>query len=233
MFERARYPTKEAPILKRKKLHVPAGQSVTIDSILTVAEAETSGVSESKKRKKDKKEIEKESKSKNPIKDNKEQSKYDIFSGDDEINDFSLTKKPEKTEDPKETKETDKTADVINNQTAMEDLRKDDFVVVELSSTKGKKIRYVANIVSTEPIQCSFLKENNNIKNTYIYPQIPDLGVIEFNEIIAVMPHPTTLRRGGYQFQNNIVMKYKLVDYQSEIYFISLFLKFAVFFAFE
>ncbi|KAK9711473.1 hypothetical protein QE152_g25448 [Popillia japonica] len=152
IFEATRYPTKDRPQSKRKKLTVPAGQSITVDSIST-PEAHPSGSNQQRKKPK------KISK----LKTN--QSKYD-FSSSDEVDDLKLDLTEETYETDEETEETEETektkAREVTDYTLIdkEDLLQENaFVIVELRSQKGNKKRYVATITSKDPLQCSFLKE--------------------------------------------------------------------------
>lgn len=79
---------------------------------------------------------------------------------------------------------------------------------MELSSQKGNKIRYVAKILSTDPVECSFLKRSAKIDNAFVFPQIPDTSEVEPDEIIAILPPPNMLRRGAYTFSIDIKKQY-------------------------
>ncbi|KAK9686715.1 CENP-B N-terminal DNA-binding domain [Popillia japonica] len=84
IFEATRYPTKDHPQSKRKKLNVPADQSITVDSIST-PEAQPSGSNQQRKKPKT------------------NLSKYD-FSSSDEVDDLKLdlTEKTDMTDEETE-----------------------------------------------------------------------------------------------------------------------------------
>ena len=58
--------------------------------------------------------------------------------------------------------------------------------MIELTTERGKK--YFGKIISTNPLQCSFLKKNEKNYNCYTFPHIPDINDINLPEIIATLP---------------------------------------------
>lgn len=45
------------------------------------------------------------------------------------------------------------------------------------------------------------MRPNKKIPNAFIFPNVADEWVIEQSQIVKILPDPTKLRRGGYQFK--------------------------------
>lgn len=93
------------------------------------------------------------------------------------------------------------------NNINLENLEVDLFVEVQLETHSAKK-RFVARIIQLHPeITVTFLVPNRKIKNTFVFPNVPDVSLIDVEQIKKILEEPIKLRRGGYQF-NDIMESY-------------------------
>lgn len=94
------------------------------------------------------------------------------------------------------------------NSDVLSDVLAGQFVIVELTTDKSNKKRFVAEVQQTHPnIVCSFLR-NGHTAFAYIFPEVPDEAEILHTEIICKLPAPIKMRRGGYLFSKDYLNKY-------------------------
>ena len=84
-------------------------------------------------------------------------------------------------------------------------LKKDDFVEIQYGTDKQDKyfIGLIQNVVDDELFTVKFLRPNRKKENCFIFPVVDDVCVINKEQIKRLLPQPTALRRGGYQFAKN------------------------------
>ncbi|KAF5277380.1 hypothetical protein FQA39_LY06193 [Lamprigera yunnana] len=94
----------------------------------------------------------------------------------------------------------DQTDNSSENSTSFSNIAINDFIVVELKSEKGRKIRFIGKVISIEPCRCRFLRSSKKIPNGFIYPDTTDEGDIEADEFIGTLEPPEILKRGTLVF---------------------------------
>ncbi|KAG5881252.1 hypothetical protein JTB14_032964 [Gonioctena quinquepunctata] len=80
-----------------------------------------------------------------------------------------------------------------------------DYILVNLKTENGTFRELVAKIVHPQEngYLCTFLRMSEKVKNTYIYPAVEDIGLVEKNEIKIKLTIAATLWRGQIKFREN------------------------------
>ncbi|KAG5862945.1 hypothetical protein JTB14_023342 [Gonioctena quinquepunctata] len=80
-----------------------------------------------------------------------------------------------------------------------------DYILVNLKTENGTFREFVAKIVHPQEngFLCTFLRMSEKVKNTYIYPAVEDIGLVEKNEIKMKLTIAATLGRGQIKFREN------------------------------
>ena len=60
-----------------------------------------------------------------------------------------------------------------------------DYVVIQLTTMKNIKKKYIGNVIEVKPCQVKFLKKGQKLKNSYVFPNIADISVIEKNKFVG------------------------------------------------
>lgn len=104
----------------------------------------------------------------------------------------------------------DERVDEVQNKThcdtavLLPEVKAEDFIIVELGTTKGAKKKFVARVVSVEEegkkYWCSFLRASQKIKDAFVFPDAEDLSMVQHEEIKKRLAPVLKLRRGGFQF---------------------------------
>ncbi|KAF5282994.1 hypothetical protein FQA39_LY04865 [Lamprigera yunnana] len=106
----------------------------------------------------------------------------------------------------------DQTDNSSENSTSFSNIAINDFIVVQLKSEKGRKIRFIGKVISIEPCRCQFLRASKKIPNGFIYPDTTDEGDIEADEFIGTLEPPEILRRGTLVFPPKQLKKFLLCN---------------------
>lgn len=83
----------------------------------------------------------------------------------------------------------------------VKNLKKDDFIEIQYGTDKGDK--YFIGLVqeiNVELITVKFLRPNRKKENCFIFPSVDDICEVKKEEIKKLLPKPTILRRGGFEF---------------------------------
>lgn len=81
----------------------------------------------------------------------------------------------------------------------VENLKKDDFIEIQYCTDKDK---YFIGLVQeiNELVTVKFLRPNRKKENCFLFPFVDDISDVNKEQIKKVLPKPTILRRGGYEF---------------------------------
>lgn len=208
LFQEARFGKKSeencpAKTLKRKKLSVPAGKSVSFVDVKT-----TDGVAKCKKplaKNNRCPALEKDYEAQSIDSPEPELGKYDERNYWSDGSENTEIGEPSSKYDICETVNSSDEERETNENTNFKDLQLNDFVIVELQSVKGRAKRFIGKIIATNPPRCSYLKQSYKIKDAFIFPPVPDEGDIIETEFVIKLQPPKTLRRGALLFSKKVV----------------------------
>lgn len=202
-------------IVRRKKINVEPGQSVTASDIMPSTSKEKEKTNGPRRKRK----LAKENIPENEISDDdavmtiakatverralkRIENDREINSENEDIESYSDIELIE--EEIREAEEASEENDDIEEMSVKE-IAKGDFVIVELKTAKGISRKFVAKVLEVledDTFECSFLRPSTKIQNVYFFPQVPDESLVSKNEIEKVLPTPEMMRRGGFLFKN-------------------------------
>ncbi|KAB0790829.1 hypothetical protein PPYR_15131 [Photinus pyralis] len=96
----------------------------------------------------------------------------------------------------------------VEEKVHLEKMLVGDFLLCDLNTVKGSKIRYITEVMEIEDenlFQCSFLRQNSKNHNVYIYPHNTDIATVTKDEIVKILSVPEKLRRGGVRFKEAFI----------------------------
>lgn len=204
MFKKARFGTGETSKGRKKKLNIEAGKSISQND-LTQGDGVTSA-EKPKKIKKNRANLPSTSKKTTT----KSKKRYELSSSDsDDVDDVPYINSeddmdPETFSDVEdgdlvEERENEKTE---SNKT-MNNLNPGDYILVNMKTERGNQKEYVAKIIALEEdnsFLCSFLRKSQKLKNTFSYPLVEDVGIVDKDEVVKQLLNVEILRRGHIRF---------------------------------
>lgn len=228
MFKEARYGKGDAPARgRKKKINVAPGRSVSAEDIEDIDTPSTSkglarksGIKRRQKLPASDESSDSDFPNTNaavagqhsdtddditqPIRLNRKYHPWDSGDTDLEASDnFSESGGSELVENEGADKVEDETDCDSSSTVLLPTLKPEDFVIVELGTTKGAKKKFAAKILSIEDgnqYWCSFLRPHQKIKDAFVFPNIDDLSLVQHAEIKKRLAPILKLRRGGFQF---------------------------------
>lgn len=92
---------------------------------------------------------------------------------------------------------------VKNDANSEQELKCGDYIFVNLKTENETFKEFVAKIIAPEHngYKCTFLRPSEKVKNSYTYPAVEDIGLVEKDEIKKLLTVAETLRRGQLKFK--------------------------------
>lgn len=174
LFKESRYKDPRRKRVQRKKLTVAPGESVTDQSLEDrhFSESETQSKSGSEE--------------------------MLLNDGSDENEDFEL---PCFVTEQKNYLGENKLMEIQREQITKGDIAPEDFLLIEFTTAKKKKERFLGKVLECNKfIQCTFLRPSVKMSDAFIFPVVPDISDVSFDQIIKKMNPPEILRRGALKF---------------------------------